>query len=87
MESFSIKIICKNSKNIVIDTQYSHPSSKTKARNNHKVYANLKANMQTIFFNYVLIILKPTRISKTSATVIDHIHTSNFLETDKKQEY
>ena len=27
MESFSIKIICKNSKNIVIDTQYSHPSS------------------------------------------------------------
>ena len=99
MESFSIEIICKNSKNIVIDTQYSHPSSKifekylkkcfnkTKARNNHKVYANLKANMQTIFFNYVLIILKPTRISKTSATVIDHLHTSNFLETDKKQEY
>ena len=30
MESFSIKIICKNSKNIVIDTQYSHPSSKGK---------------------------------------------------------
>ena len=87
MESFSIEIICKNSKNIVIDTQYSHPSSKTKARNNHKVYANLKANMQTIFFNYVLIILKPTRISKTSATVIDHIHASNFLETDEKQEY
>ena len=60
---------------------------KTKARNNHKVYANLKANMQTIFFNYVLIILKPTRISKTSPTVIDHIHASNFLETDEKEEY
>ena len=30
MESFSIEIICKNSKNIVIDTQYSHPSSKGK---------------------------------------------------------
>ena len=51
----------------------------------HKVNANLKANIQTIFFNYNLIILKPTRISKTNATVIDHINTSNFLETDKKQ--
>ena len=98
MESFSIKIICKNSKNIVIDTQYSHSSSniwkipkkcfnKTNAKNKHKVYANLKANMQIIFFNYILIISKPTRISNASATVIDHIHTSNFPETDKKQEY
>ena len=51
----------------------------------HKVNANLKANIQTIFFNYKLIILKPTRISKTNATVIDHINTSNFLETDEKQ--
>ena len=41
--------------------------------------------MENIFFNYVLIILKPTRISKTNATVIDHINTSNFLETDKKR--
>ena len=51
MEWFSIEIICKNSKNIVIDNQYSHPSSKgkifekyhkkcfnkTKARNNQSI--------------------------------------------------
>ena len=43
--------------------------------------------MQTISFNYILIISKTTRISNASATVIDHIHTSNFPETDKKQEY
>ena len=30
MESFSIEIICKNFENIVIDTQYRHPSSKDK---------------------------------------------------------
>ena len=30
MESFSIETICENSKNIVLDTQNSHPSSKGK---------------------------------------------------------
>ena len=30
MEAFSVEIICKNSKNIPIGTQYSHPSSKGK---------------------------------------------------------
>ena len=30
MESFSIEIICNSSKNIVIDTHYSRPSSKGK---------------------------------------------------------
>ena len=30
MESFSIEIICKNSKNIVLDNQNRHPSSKGK---------------------------------------------------------
>ena len=29
MDSFSVERFCKNSKNIVIDTQYSHPSSKS----------------------------------------------------------
>ena len=40
-----------------------------------------------MFFNYIPKTLKPSRISKTSATVIDHVNTSNFLGTDNKQEY
>ena len=31
--------------------------------------------------------MKSSRISKTNATIIEHINTSNFLEADKKQEY
>ena len=31
--------------------------------------------------------LKPTRISKANATIIDHINTKNFLEADTKTGY
>ena len=34
--------------------------------------------------NYIPLIWKPTRISKTNATIIDHINTNNLLETDIK---
>ena len=54
MESFSIEIICKNSKSIVLDTQNSHPSSegkifekyrkkcfkKTKSENNQSILSS-----------------------------------------------
>ena len=50
----------------------------------YKVNANLTTYMETIFFNYLAIISKPTRISKRNATAIDHINTTNFLKTDMK---
>ena len=30
--------------------------------------------------------MKPTRIFKTSATIIDHVNANNYLETDIKTE-
>ena len=43
-----------------------------------KTYVNLFRN------SYIPLISKPTRIFKTNATIIDHINTNNFLETDIK---
>ena len=43
------------------------------------VNAKVKTDVKLLFQNnYVPLISKPTRISKTNATIIDHIYTNNF---------
>ena len=55
--------------------------------NLHDYNVNAKVKTYVNFFfqnNYIPIISKPTRISKTNATIINHINTNNFPETDLK---
>ena len=43
------------------------------------VNAKVKTYINLLFQNnYIPLILKPTRISKTNATIVDHINTNNF---------
>ena len=75
MEAFSIEIINKNSKNILTIVG---------DLNLNLLYYNVNAKVKP---KNIPLISKPTRISKTNATTIDHINTNNYLETCIKQEY
>ena len=57
MEAFSIKIICKNSKNILISTQYSDPSSKSKIFEKYLKNILTKAKQEITNLNYCQLIV------------------------------
>ena len=57
MEAFSIKIICKNSKNILISTQYSDPSSKSKIFEKYLKNILTKAEQEITNLNYCQLIV------------------------------
>ena len=94
MEAFSLEFIDKKSKNILTSVQYRHPSNKAKIFEEYLQSFPAKPKQQInqpilkSFVNLLLqnncisLVLKPRKISKTNATIIDYINTSNSLQTD-----
>ena len=108
LESLSIELILKNSKNIILSTIYRPLDGDFKAFNtflkdaysislksNKLFYTTRDFNLNVLDYNkndkvtkfpiltfeygFVLVINKPTRVTKNTATAIDHIITNSLL--------
>ena len=110
IEAVYMEIVNKNSKNILINTQYMQPAGiysefekylkdfTNKAKSNqkdlyivedlnlnlldHSTNSKVKDYLNIVFQNLLIpMIDKPTRVSKSNATIINHILTNSFLNT------
>ena len=94
IEALCIEIVSKNGKNILINTQYIN-KAKNNWKDlyvegdlnlnllDHSTNTKVKDYLNIVFQNLLIpMINKLTRFSRSNATIIDHILTNLFLNTD-----